>query len=173
MYGFYSDNKDKFEERTNKVKKTISFLILALCLFLMFMHGVIPFSSLVVRIVAGIGIVISGLAALYEGTEFYNKMSGGKIKSIAIKKFDSSAISENELALMFANSDYAGLANASSADNQPIQLYVDEDETGKVFYIQLMKYYSKSDFSGMSEVKVISEPEYSQVYKNIKNIKST
>ena len=84
-----------------------------------------------------------------------------------------SAISENELALMFANSDYAGLVNASSADNQPIQLYVDEDETRKVFYIKLMKYYSKSDFSGMSEVKVISEPEYSQVYKNIKNIKST
>lgn len=173
LVSYYHNNKTDFEARSNKSKKIIYFIILAGCVFLMFMPGVIPVSSLIVRIIAGIGILISGLSALYGGVEYYNKKSGGIIKNGAIKKFDSGAISEQEIAEMFAKNDYKGLANAISADNQPIQLFVDEDEVGKVFYLLLKKYYSQSDFSGMSEVKVISEPEYSEVYKYIKNIKST
>lgn len=173
LYGYYQDDKANFESRSNKSKKAIYGILLAVFVFLMIMPSVIPVSSILIRIVAGVGILICGLLFFYGGSDFYSKKSGGKIESIAIKKFDCNATSELELASMFATNNFAGLAKAFDADNQPVQLYVHEDAVGKVFYLQLMKYYSQSDFSGMSEVKVISEPQYSEVYRDIKNIKST
>ena len=66
-----------------------------------------------------------------------------------------------------------GLADAAEANNQPLQLYIHEDATGKVFYLQLMKYFSSSDFRGMSEVREVHELEYSEVYSTIKSIRTT
>ena len=74
---------------------------------------------------------------------------------------------------MFANNDWAGLADEADADDRPLQLYIHEDEAGKTFYLQLMRYFSSSEFRGVTDVKVITEPQYSEFYQIIKSIKST
>ena len=85
---------------------------------------------------------------------------------IAIKKFSSSSTNEEEIRNFLENNDFQRLANIPSAENQPLQLYIHEDKDGKSFYLLLMKYYSKSEFSGASTVKVISGADYIQ-YKDI------
>lgn len=173
LYGYYQNDTSSFEERTNTTKKIMYYGLLGLCVLLLVVPTIIPLSTLIVRIGAIIGAIFFGFAAFLGGKDYYSKRSGGIIKSIAIKKFDSSAITEQQLLSLFDKNDVLGLSTASEADNQPLQIYIHEDELGKVFYLQLMKYFSQSDFRGMSAVKVISEPEYSVVYKTIKGIKST
>ena len=172
LYSYYQDNPN-FEEKTNTTKKIIyGVLFLASLLVAIYPH-IIGMTGILIRIIGGIGAVVFGLTAFLGGKDYYNKVSGGKIEDIAIKKFDSESISEDTLTQMFVNNDFKGLSDAYELNNQPLQLYVHEDKTGKVFYLQLMKYFSSSDFRGISEVKIITEPEYSSVYKVIKSIKST
>lgn len=172
LYQYYV-NSDKFEKRTNMIKKVIYYALVALCVILLIMPSLLPLSSLLVRILAVLGILIFGFAAYFGGEDYFNIASGGKITQSAIKKFDRNLVNEAEIMRMFDENDFEGLADAPDAHNNPLQLYIHEDAKGKVFYLQLMKYFSPSDFRGITEVKEISEPLYSQVYPIIKSIKSS
>ncbi len=172
LYAYFDEHRDRFEEKTNMAKKIIYYLLLALCVLLIIIPGIIPLSVILVRIAAGIGIIVFGLAAFFGGKEYYNK-NGGKIKDIVRKKFNSSMIDEATILQMFENNDFEGLSEAPHTNNQPIQLYIDEDEKGKEFYCQIMKFFSQSDFRGITEVKVIREPEYSKLRNTVKDIQST
>ena len=179
---YYGENPD-FEERMNTKKRILHFAIAAVCLLLVIFPSIVsflPLGDILVRIAAGIGLIYFGVSAFFFTGHTYNKLSGGKIKKVAIKKFETPergtvpyGDDDEKVLTMFANDDWEGLANEPEADDRPLQLYIDEDEVGKTFYLQLMRYFSSSDFRGVTEVKVISGPEYSKYYQVIKSIKST
>ena len=172
LYAYYEANSD-IEKRTNGTKKIVYYVLAAICLLLIIFPSILPLSSSLIRVIGVIGLLYFGFVAYFGGEAYYNKQSGGKIVKSAVKKFDSSAVSEEALLQMFEAGDFKGFADAAEANNQPLQLYIHEDATGKVFYLQLMKYFSSSDFRGMSEVREVREPEYSEVYSTIKSIRTT
>ena len=178
---YYCSNPSSFEERVNSTKKKINLVLMAVSLLLIIFPSIIPIGNWIVRIVAIIGLLYFGLAAFLFDRSWYNKVSGGKIKEIAIKKFafperGSTWGSEDDqrIIAMFEREDWVGLANERAADDRPMQLYIHEDAIGKTFYLQLMCYLpGVYIIQGVTDVKVINEPQYSEVYKIIKSIKST
>ena len=164
LYAYYEANSD-IEKRTNGTKKIVYYVLAAICLLLIIFPSILPLSSSLIRVIGVIGLLYFGFVAYFGGEAYYNKQSGGKIVKSAVK--------EEALLQMFEAGDFKGLADAAEANNQPLQLYIHEDATGKVFYLQLMKYFSSSDFRGMSEVREVREPEYSEVYSTIKSIRTT
>ncbi|GHV50393.1 hypothetical protein FACS1894181_10890 [Bacteroidia bacterium] len=171
IINYYQENPQLFEKRTSVIRKAIYGVLALLCLVLLIMPGIAPAGPLITRILAGIGLFIFAISAWYGGEDYYNRASGGKIKDFAIKKFDDDAVDETEIVGMFEANDFAGLADAPGADNMPLQLYIEEDKKGRVFYCLLKKYFSTSDFRGITSVKVIAEPEYSKLYPVIKSIR--
>ena len=180
LYVYYRSNPSVFEERVDTKKRTINYVLMAVCLLLLIFPSIIPIGNLLVRIVAGIALLYFGFSAFFGGVDFYNKESGGKIADIVVKKFAVPergtapySSDDQKILQLFANDDWAGLADEPDEDNRPLQLYIHEDAVGKTFYLQLMRYFSSSDFRGITEVKEIKEPQYSEVYQIIKSIKST
>lgn len=179
LYRYYSANPD-FEQRGDPKKKTIYLILAAVCILLIIFPSIIPIGNLLVRIAAVIGLIYFGFSAYVSGGDYYNKTSGGKINQIAVKKFANpmrgtvpGGEDDQKVMQMFANEDWAGLANEPDANDRPLQLCIHEDEAGKTFYLQLMRYFSSSDFRGVTEVKEIKEPQYSEYYQIIKGIRST
>jgi hypothetical protein len=180
LYAYYHSNPLSFEGKENKQKKMIYYSLVAVCILLIIFPAIIPIGNWLIRIAAVIGLLYFGFSAIVGDMTWYNKQSGGKITEIAIKKF---AIPERgtvpfgtddqKVMQMFANEDWAGLADEEECDDRPLQLYIHEDEVGKTFYLQLKRFTSASDFRGVSDVKVLPEPQYSEVYKILKSIKST
>lgn len=173
LQAYYDANPALFEERTNALRKIIYYVGIPIGIFLMIKPEFIHFSSLMVRVIAGVLVLYCGFRAFYGGKGYINKASGGKIKNIRIKKFNSSVHTDEEITVAFNSKDFNFLAAAQSLDNQPVQLYVDEDATGKVYYCQLRKHFTSSDFGGFSNVLVIAEPEYTQFSDAIKRIENT
>jgi len=180
LYDYYRSNPSVFEERVNTTKRAIYYALIVVCVLLLIFPSIIPIGNWFVRIVAVIALIYFGFSAFFGGKSFYNKASGGKITEVAVKKFAvpergtvPNGADDQKVLQLFANNDWAGLANEPDANDRPLQLYIGEDAVGKTFYLQLMRYFSSSDFRGVTEVKEIKEPQYSEVYQIIKSIKST
>jgi hypothetical protein len=185
LYDYYRSNPSVFEERVNTTKRAINYALIVVCVLLLIFPSIIPIGNWFVRIVAVIALIYFGFSAFFGGKDFYNKASGGKIKEAAIRVFRypffhnvggyTQADSENDIARikqLFDNDDFTGLADEPAEKSGPLKLYIHEDATGKTFYLQLRYYFSSSDFRGISDVKVITEPKYSEVYQIIKSIKT-
>lgn len=179
LYEYYRSNPSEFEEKVDSTKRTMNLALGAVCVVLMILPGVIPIGNLLVRIIAGIGLLYFGFSAL-GGKYWYNKQSGGKIEELAIKKFETpqrgtvpGGADDQKVMTLFAGNDWEGLADEPDCNDRPLQLYIHEDAVGKTFYLQLRRYFSASDFRGVTEVKTIKEPQYSEYYQIIKSIKST
>ena len=98
--------------------------------------------------------------------DYYNIQTKTKIKQKGHKKFDSGHTTVEELARLLEQGNYQELANLPSKNNQPLQMYVYEDTQNKTFYLLLMKYFSPSDFRGVTPVKVVSGADYDR-YKMV------
>ena len=157
---FYFNNPGQFERRANQIKKYSNYALIAVCLVFIFLPDIIPFPEWIIRTAAIVGLIYFGFEVLMGGVGIYNKISNGVISNLLIKKFDMSSCSEKELIRAFNNRDFDTLVKAPSADDQPIQLYVDEDNVGKELYCVLMKYYSSSDFRSATDVIVLSGSDY-------------
>ena len=162
LWDFYSKNPEKFEDRVNTIKKYRNYALAATCLVFIIFPGIIPFSSLIIRIVAVLGLLYFGFSIFAGSAETFNKESGGLIKLKTLKKFDMSECDEATLINAFNNRDFGALADAPEADNQPIQLNIDEDKVGKELYCVIMKYYSSSDYRSATDVIVLSGLDYSK-----------
>ncbi|MDR2475304.1 MAG: hypothetical protein LBD45_05550 [Bacteroidales bacterium] len=180
MYDYYRNNPVEFEERVDSTKRTIYYVLTAVCVLLIIFPSIIPIGNLLIRIIAGIGLLYFGFSAWSGCKSWYNKQSGGKITDIAVKKFATpqrgavpGGSDDRKVMEMFENDDWEGLANEPDADDRPLQLYIHEDTAGKTFYLQLMRYFSSSDFRGVSDVKEIGGTQYVKFYHMIKGIKST
>jgi len=179
LYEYYRSNPSLFEEKTDSTKKIINYALAAICLLLIIFPSIIPIGTWLVRIIAGVGLLYFAFSA-FTGSEWYSKTSGGKITEVAIKKFatpergtEPGGADDQKVMQMFENNDWAGLAAEPEADNRPLQLYIHEDKTGRIFYLQLRRYFSSSDFLGVTDVKVLDEPQYSKFYQIIKSIGDT
>jgi hypothetical protein len=180
LYDYYRKNPSSFEEKVDLTKKTINYALAAVCVLLIILPSIIPIGDLIVRIIAVVGLLYFGFSAFFGGLNWYNKFSGGKIKEMAIKKFaipergaEPEGVDDQRILQMFEDNDWFGLACEPDVNDRPLQLYIHEDKVGKTFYLQLMRYFSSSDFRGISEVKELKEPQYSKFYKIIKSIEST
>ena len=136
--------------------------MLAICLALIIFPGIIPFSPWIIRIVAGLGLLYFGFSVFVGSSETYNKASGGFVKLKTLKKFDMSECDEATPINAFNNRDFSALADAPEADNQPIQLNIDEDKLGQEMYCVIMKYYSSSDYRSATDVIVLSGLDYTK-----------
>ena len=170
LIAYYRDNTDKFEERTNVAKKYTYYGLTALCVLLIIVPGIIPIGPWIVRVIAIIGLIYFGLGAMAGGIDFFNKASDGMIKDCVHVKFDMNECDEDEIIDAFNRKDFDFLADAPQADNQPLQLYVEEDEKGKEFYCFLRKFFTSSDFRGVTEVIILAGDEYDQWKKVFKSM---
>ena len=84
------------------------------------------------------------------------------MKDVGLKKFRNSRDARvwERIVKAFETHDFQYLAEAPSAKNQPLQLYVYEDKIGREFYIQLKGYDSDSNFNPLSDVVTIDGKEY-------------
>ena len=98
--------------------------------------------------------------SLFLASDYYKKQTQTKIKQKGHKKFDSGHTTVEELSRLLEQGNYQELANLPSKNNQPLQMYVYEDTQNKTFYLLLMKYFSPSDFRGVTPVKVVSGADY-------------
>lgn len=170
LYVYYQNNKNLFEEKSNTTKKAVYYGLAIAFLVLFIKPDLVTESTFLLRIAAVIGIIICGFMGYFGGEYYVNIKSGGKISKIRIKKFDSSQVDEQTLINLLNSGNFSVLAQLPELDNQPLQLYIHEDKKGKTFYIQLMKYFSPSDFRGISDVYVIEGDDYLTHYSNITSI---
>ena len=105
---------EKFEKRTQPVKKALYGLGAVACILLVIFPHVIPvFPLWLIRTAAVLGALLCLLAAYVSGENYYNKLSGGKIKRIGLKKFDRVNTDATEIVQAFHRRDFDFLADAT------------------------------------------------------------
>ncbi|MFC2399996.1 MAG: hypothetical protein ACFNP4_11940 [Capnocytophaga gingivalis] len=166
MAAYFQAHPEQFVLKADVAKKSTYGLLFAVCLVLMIKPDLIPVGELWIwRVIAGIGMVVTGIG-FYLASDFYNKQTQTKIEEKGLKKFDSAHTSVEELSQLLEQGNYQELANLPAKKDQPLQMYVYEDTQNKTFYLLLMKYFSPSDFRGVTPVKIVSGADYDR-YKTI------
>ena len=166
MAAYFQAHPEQFVLKADVAKKSTYGLLFAVCLVLMIKPDLIPVGELWIwRVIAGIGMVVTGIG-FYLASDFYNKQTQTKIEEKGLKKFDSAHTSVEELSRLLEQGNYQELANLPAKKDQPLQMYVYEDTQNKTFYLLLMKYFSPSDFRGVTPVKVVSGADYDR-YKMV------
>ena len=166
MAAYFQAHPEQFVLKADVAKKSTYGLLFAVCLVLMIKPDLIPVGELWIwRVIAGIGMVVTGIG-FYLASDFDNKQTQTKIEEKGLKKFDSAHTSVEELSRLLEQGNYQELANLPAKKDQPLQMYVYEDTQNKTFYLLLMKYFSASDFRGVTPVKIVSGADYDR-YKTI------
>ena len=163
---YFESHPDQFAKKNDILKKAINGILFLAFLVLMIKPDLIPVGELWIwRVIAWIGMGFAGIS-LFLASDYYNKQTQTKIKQKGHKKFDSGHTTVEELSRLLEQGNYQELANLPSKNNQPLQMYVYEDTQNKTFYLLLMKYFSPSDFRGVTPVKVVSGADYDR-YKMV------
>ena len=166
MSAYFEAHPEQFVLRADTAKQIAYGLLFAVCLVLMIYPEITPIGELWIwRVIAGIGMAFAGIS-FFLASDYYNKQTQTKIKQKGHKKFDSGHTTVEELSRLLEQGNYQELANLPSKNNQPLQMYVYEDTQNKTFYLLLMKYFSPSDFRGVTPVKVVSGADYDR-YKMV------
>lgn len=177
LFDYFKSKNEEFEERTNVPKKVIGGLLTIGFIVLIIFPGIIMEGWLV----RGGAILCLLFAAGYTflgGTDIFSKKTGGKITSMGMVKFANPERGtvpfdpeDMHIINMYNNNDWAGLADEPTADDRPMQLEIQEDKNNKVLYLLLRRYVTSARLEGVTEVKVITEPEYTQVIKLFRSMK--
>jgi len=183
---YYKNKPSLFEKRADITKRTINYVLTAICVLLLSFPAIIPIGDTLVRIISGIALLYFGYSAFFGSKYWYNISGNGKIKESAIKAFrypfyhnvggytqDARESDVARIKQMLEENDFAGLADEPADKSGPLKLTIHEDAAGKTFYMQL-SYDCKIpalDFK-TSDVKMITEPQYSEIYRIIKSIRS-
>jgi len=166
MAAYFQAHPEQFVLKADVAKKSIYGLLFAVCLVLMIKPDLIPVGELWIwRVIAGTGMTFAGIS-FFLASDYYNKQTQTKIKQKGHKKFDSGHTTVEELSQLLEQGNYQELANLPSKNNQPLQMFSWEDKDNKTFYILLMKYFSPSDFRGVTPVKIVSGADYDR-YKMV------
>ena len=166
MDAYFEAHPEQFVLKADTAKQITYGLLFAVCLVLMIKPDLIPVGELWIwRVIAGIGMGFACFS-FFLASDYYNKQTQTKIKQKGHKKFDSGHTTVEELSHLLEQGNYQELANLPSKNNQPLQMYVYEDAENKTFYLLLMKYFSPSDFRGVTPVKVVSGADYDR-YKMV------
>lgn len=161
LYAYFRALPEQFESRTNVTKKIIYSALLIFGLVLLIKPDLVYSEfSLLLRIIGGALAVIFGLCVFVGGSDYYSKKSNGKISAVCWRKIDVEEISESTILSLLATRDFKALSLTPTVENGPLQLSVCHDSKGKTYYIQLNKYFSSSDFRGITEVFIVEGEEY-------------
>ena len=171
-FEIYCDrHPEKFEKRTQSLRKTLYMAGTAVCVLLIIFPAVIPLLPLwAIRVAAVIGLLICAASVWVGCEEYYNRQSNGLIRHIGRKKFDRVNAKTDEVVAAFLRRDFDFLADAAETESDPLQLYVYEDAAGHEFYLQLRAYASPSEFNPVAEVMTVSGKEYDDYKTTIKSI---
>lgn len=165
---YFHAHPERFEFRSSPMKKV--YLVLAVVfLILAISPNWLPLPTWLVRTLSVVGVLYAAVKAYLDG-HLYDKQTNSKLVQVAHKKFNSAYTTEETLLASLANDDFATLAQTPSLNNQPLQMYIFENVEGKTFYLLLMKYFSPSDFRGISPVKIVSGAAYEQNKELIRSI---
>lgn len=170
LVAYYHENKHKFIEKTDGKKQKICYALIAFGVLGLIFPGLFLLPSLLVRLVALGALIYAGWNFFMGFSNYHNKDSDGKITDLAIKRFDVSQIDEERIVELFNNGDFTALAKAPSASESPIHFYVEEDTKGKVLYCLIRKFFSDSEFKGITEVKELSGSDYDKFYADLKTM---
>lgn len=158
---FYAAHPEKFEDRKNTVKPLVYGAALVVCVLLVIFPAWIPVLPLwLIRAAAVIGGLYFLLSMFTSRTSTYNKLSGGEVKNVNIKKFIRNETNLDKIVEAFNRHDFEYLTELPSGNNQPVQLIVEEDRVGREFYCLLTTYDSSSNIVGLADPVVLSGSEY-------------
>ena len=160
MSDFYAANPAKFEKRKNVVKPKLYLGLAVVGLILAIFPGFVPFPGWLVR-TAGVIVVIVGLISAWMSKyDIYNLQSGGKIKSMGVKKFKRNETNPERILKAFLEKDFQYLADLPGGSSEPVQLEIEEDPVGHEMYCLLTTYDSDSNIVGLADVITLSGDEY-------------
>lgn len=161
MSEFFQAWPEKFEERKNMVKPAFYGLLAVVCVFIVIFPQIIPLLPLwFIRVAGVVGVLFFGIGAWMASSDTYNMESGGKVKSLNVKKFVRDEADAGKIVEAFVRHDFRYLTALPSGNNQPVQLHVWEDSLGKEFYCLLTTYTSSSNIVGLAEPVVLKGTEY-------------
>ena len=160
---YFGQHPEKFEKRRQPMRIAKNVAFVAGGIFLLLFPGLIPFFPLwMIYLAAVVAIGFGAISIWTDGSAWFNLQSGSEVKDIGLKKFRNSRDEKvwDRIVKAFETHDFQYLAEAPSAKNQPLQLYVYEDKTGREFYLQMKGYNEKNEFEPLSDVITICGKEY-------------
>ncbi|MDR2221851.1 MAG: hypothetical protein LBE34_03830 [Flavobacteriaceae bacterium] len=170
---YFASQPERFEKKLNnraRIKNILWFIVLGLASFVLLVsekHGFIPWA---ITILLTFSALVFGYLIIWGSKDYMDKQTGGFVVEKSIKKFDSHYVTEIEIYEALQNRDFRAIVDATAKDNQPLQIYVYEDKVGKKFYLLLMKYFSTSEFKGISDVTIVEGADYDRYKKDIYKI---
>lgn len=157
----YDAMPEKFEKRTNKTKPLIYWGLTAACILLVIFPGWLPFlPTWLIRAAGILAGIYCALSALSSDLAIYNKQSGGEVKKYKTKKFISAETDKEAIIAAFNQHDFEYLCGLPSGNDQPVQLQVEKDETGREFYCILITYTPGYKIIGLADPVILSGEEY-------------
>ncbi len=157
----YDAMPEKFEKRTNKAKPFLYWGVAAICVLLIIFPGWLSFApTWLIRVIGIIGGIYGALTALVADLSIYNRQSGGEVKSYKTKKFISEMTDKEDIINAFNRHDFEYLCSLPSGNDQPVQLQVEKDETGREFYCILVTYTPGYKIVGLAAPVILSKDEY-------------
>lgn len=174
---YCKEHPEKFETRIAQKKRLLygtGAILLALIACFPGILAHVPILALLpgwmIMLGAGAGALYCLVVAFVDCDDLYNTQSNGTIKQIGLKKFDRVNTKPDQIAAALERRDFDMLSDAAETYNDPLQLYVYEDASGKEFYLHLRAYSTPSEFCGASDVVIVSGREYDQFRGTIKSI---
>lgn len=157
----YDAMPEKFEKRTNKTKPLIYWGLTAACILLVILPEWLPIlPAWLIRAAGILAGIYCALSALSSDLAIYNKQSGGEVKKYKTKKFISAETDKEAIIAAFNQHDFEYLCDLPSGNNQPVQLQVEKDETGREFYCILITYTPGYKIIGLADPVILSGEEY-------------
>ena len=100
------------------------------------------------------------IAAYLNNFDIYNFQSGGKVKSMGVKKFKRDETNPAKIVEAFLSRNFEYLADLPGGRSEPVQLHIEEDATGREMYCLLTTYDSDSNIVGLADVITLSGNDY-------------
>ena len=122
--------------------------------------GLLPLAGWLVRTAGIIMTLVCLIAAYLNNFDIYNFQSGGKVKSMGVKKFKRDETNPAKIVEAFLSRNFEYLADLPGGRSEPVQLHIEEDATGREMYCLLTTYDSDSNIVGLADVITLSGNDY-------------
>ena len=157
---YYAANPTKFEKRKNNLKPVLYLGLAVVGAVLAIFPGLLPLAGWLVRTAGIIMTLVCLIAAYLNNFDIYNFQSGGKVKSMGVKKFKRDETNPAKIVEAFLSRNFEYLADLPGGRSEPVQLHIEEDATGREMYCLLTTYDSDSNIVGLADVITLSGNDY-------------
>ena len=157
---YYAANPTKFEKRKNNLKPVLYLGLAVVGAVLAIFPGLLPLAGWLVRTAGIIMTLVCLIAAYLNNFDIYNFQSGGKVKSLGVKKFKRDETNPAKIVEAFLSRNFEYLVDLPGGRSEPVQLHIEEDATGREMYCLLTTYDSDSNIVGLADVITLSGNDY-------------